>query len=76
MVLVLGWCYGKRAFFNWFEGWNLLGDHQNFKKGWGSQKEGESNIKGGVFFLFYQSKLLSHLAPVSPDTILKERSLG
>ena len=47
MVWVLGWCRGNRAIFSWFEGWNiLLGDHQNLKKGLGSQKERESNIKG------------------------------
>ena len=69
---------GDRAFFNWFEGWNLLGDHQNLKKGWGSQKEGESNIKRGVLFSFLSIKAFVTFCyvPVSPDTTLKERSLG
>ena len=51
-----------------------------FQKGLGCQKEGGSNINEGVFFfLFYQSKLMSHFVSViaiSSDTTLKERSLG
>ena len=66
----------EQSLLNWFQGQNLLGDDQHFKKEWGSQKGGESNIKEESLFLFYQSKLLSHFVPVSSDTILKERSLG
>ena len=51
--LVFGWCLGTQLLFNWFEGWNLLGDDQNFKKGLGIQKE-ENQISRGEFF-FCQS---------------------
>ena len=76
MVWVLGQFYENTALFYWFQGQNLLGDDQNSKKG-GEVKKGEDQIsRGEYFFLFYQLKVLSHFAPVSPDTILKERSLG
>ena len=65
MTWVLGW---NIAFFNWFQGPNLLGDNQNFKNGLVSQKGRESSIKEEPCFL-YQSKLLSHFVPVSPDTL-------
>ena len=43
----------------------------------GKSKRGRIKYQGGsIFFFFYQLKVLSHFAPVSPDTILKERSLG
>ena len=65
-----------QLFFYWFQGRNLLGDDQNFKRV-GDAKKGESQIsRGQRFFLFYQSQVLSHFVPVSPDTTLKERSLG
>ena len=51
--LVFGWCLGTQLLFNWFEGWNLLGDDQNFKKGLGIQKE-ENQISRGEFFFFCQ----------------------
>ena len=69
----------EHLFFYWFQGRNLLVDDRNLKRG-GDIKEGGSNIKGEpFFFFFYQSTLMSHLAPVipvSPDTTLKERCLG
>ena len=75
MVWVLGWCRWEQSFFNWFQGVNLLGDDQNFKRG-GEVKKGENQIsRGKLFFLLYQSKLLSHFVLVFPDTTLNERSL-
>ena len=55
-------------------------DDQNFKRGVDVKKR-EDQISSGesFFFLFYQSKLMSHFVPfihVSRDTILKERCLG
>ena len=47
-----------------------------FQKRWGSQKGVKSNINRRAFFFFYQSKLLSHFVPISPEITLKERSLG
>ena len=74
MMWVLGWCRGNRAFFR-FQGGNLLGDDQNFKRG-EEVKKGENQIsRREPFFLLYQSKLLSHFIPVFPDTTLNERSL-
>ena len=50
----------------------FTGKWSKFKNRQGSLKGGESNIKGGAFFFsFYQSKLLSHFVPVSPDTYTK-----
>ena len=49
----------------------FTGRRSKFKNRQGRLKGGESNIKGGGgggFFPFYQSKLLSHFDPVSPDT--------
>ena len=74
--LVFGWCRGTQLLFNWFEGWNLLGDDQNFKKGLGIQKKENQMSRGDFFFFVSQSKLLSHFFHVFPDTTLKERSLG
>ena len=66
-----------QLFFYWFRGRNLLEDDQNCKMG-GDVKKGENQISmgEGEGVLFYQSKLLPHFVPVSPDTTLKERSLG
>ena len=65
----------EQSFFDWFQGRNLLGDDQNFKRG-GEVKKGENQIsRGELFFLFCQSKLLSHFVPVFPDPTLNERSL-
>ena len=74
-----------QLFFYWFQGWNLQGEDQNFKRDKDVKIEGvggggcggEIKYQGGDwFFLFYQSKLLSQLVPVSPDTTLEERFLG
>ena len=47
---------------------NLLLDDQNFKK-IGDFEMGEDQISSGEsFFLFYQSNLMPHFVPVSPDT--------
>ena len=47
------------------------------KRGGEDKKTGIKYQGGrGVFFLFYQSKLLSHFVPVFPDTKLKQRFLG
>ena len=47
---------------------NLLLDDQNFKKS-GDFEMGEDQISSGEsFFLFYQSNLMPHFVPVSPDT--------
>ena len=76
LVLDLGRCRWNAALFYWFQGRNLLGDYQNFKRG-GDFKKGENQISNGkCFFLFYQSKILSHFVPVSADNALKKRSLG
>ena len=50
-------------------------------KGVGISKKGKIKYQGGggLFFLFYQSKLMSHFVhviPVSPDITLKERYQG
>ena len=52
-------------FFYWFQGWNLLQDGQNFKRGADVKKEEKSNIREKLVFV-----------PFSPGTALKERSLG
>ena len=41
-----------------------------------SKRERVKCQRGSDFFLFYQSKLLSHFVLVSPDATLKERSPG
>ena len=69
--LVFGWCRGTQLLCNWFEGWNLLGDDQDFKKGFGIQKEENQISRGEFFFFINQSKLLSHYFHVSPGTTLK-----
>ena len=79
MVWVLGWCRGNISIFYWFQGRNLLLDNQNFEKG-GDIKKREDQISRWrtLFFVFYQSKLMSHFVsviPVSPDTKPKERCL-
>ena len=75
--LVLGWCRGNTTLFNWLEGWNLLGDDQNFKKGWESEKEQNQISRGKYFLLFYQSmKTFVTLCSCFSRYTLKERSLG
>ena len=58
--LVFGWCLGTQLLFNWFEGWNLLGDDQNFKKGLGIQKE-ENQISRGEFFFLSINQNFCHI---------------
>ena len=79
MVWVLGRSRGNISFYYWFQGRNSVIHWwviKISKRVWGYQKEGGSNINGGVFFFFFhQSKLMSHFVPVipvSPDTTLKE----
>ena len=75
MVWVLGWCHGNRAFLTGFKVgiyWEMI----KISKGVGKSKRGRIKYQGGeLFFLFCQSKLLSHFVPVFPDPTLNERSL-
>ena len=67
------------SIFYWFQGRNLLVDNQSFKNGGNVKKREDQISRGSLFFLFYQSKLMSHfvpVTPVSPDTTLKERCLA
>ena len=72
ITMPVQWCgfwvgaLGKQLSFYWIQGRNLQGDNQNFKRFVVSRR---GTIKKS-FFLFYQSKLLSHIAPVFPDTTL------
>ena len=76
MVWYFGLVFWEKSFSNRFQGGSLLGDDQNFKRG-GDVKKGENQISRGehFFFLFYQSKLLSHFVSVFPETTLNEGSL-
>ena len=76
MLWVWRQCRGNTDLFYWFQDRNLLEDDQNFKMG-GDVKKGENQIsREESFFLLYQSKLLPHFFSVSPDTTLKEKTLG
>ena len=73
-------CFGlvsweHNSFFYWFQGRNLLGNDQNFKRGREVKKVEKKISREESSFLFHQSKLLSNFATISPDTIIKERSL-
>ena len=72
---VLSRCYENISFSYRLQGRNLLVDNQNFKRGEDIKKrEDQISRGGGLFFLFYQSKLMSHFVhviPVSPDITLK-----
>ena len=81
ITIPVQWCEfwvgvaGTQLFFTGFKVgiyWEMI----KISKGVGQSKRGRIKYQGGsLFFLFYQSKLLSHFVPVSPDTTLKERSL-
>ena len=51
MVWVLVGVVRTQLFFEWFQGWNLLGDDQNFKR-CGDVKNGENQISKGMVFSF------------------------
>ena len=61
-----------QLFFYWFQGRNLKGDEQNFKRdvGGGDVKNGYNQISRGKSFFLYHSKLMSRFVSVSPDTTL------
>ena len=75
MVWALGRCCGIISFLYWFPGiiyWWMI----KFSKGMGISKRGRFKYQvGSLFFLFYQSKLMSHFVPVVLAIHLK-RCLG
>ena len=73
---MLGQVFLGHNLFYWFQGLNFLGDDQSFKRGEVIKKRENQISTEESFLLLYQSQPMSHFVSVSPDTTLKERSLG
>ena len=58
---VLCWCRENRVFLNQFQGRNLLGDDENFKRG-GEVTKGENEIsRGEPCFFFFINQNFCHI---------------